>query len=80
MSYYSMMMIGFGAVMVLMSCVRFRVMMAEGLYENYRGTLLKIDRSEQPGTYWARIALMFSSGAAGLMLMTQATQMLEHHF
>jgi hypothetical protein len=66
-------MVGFGVLMVMMTAIRFRVIMAEGMYENYQGRLLKIERADQPSTYWARILLMLSAGAAGVMMITQGT-------
>lgn len=77
MSYYSLMFVAFGAAMVLMTAIRFRVVLAEGMYECYQGRLQKISRAELPVPYWARIVLMISSAAAGLMMINHGT-MLAH--
>jgi len=71
MSYNSLLFVAMGTAMIAIAMVKFNGVLAEGMYEYYRGRLQKIERTEQPTTYWARIVLMLSSGAAGLMMITQ---------
>ncbi|HLY55778.1 MAG TPA: hypothetical protein VKS60_09495 [Stellaceae bacterium] len=77
MSYNSMLFVAFGAAMVLMTYIRFRVVLAEGMYEHYQGRLQKIERAELPGQYWARIVLMLTNAGAGLMMITHGTSILH---
>jgi hypothetical protein len=60
-----------GVVLVVHSSVRFRGLIAEGVYEVYRGELVKIERREQPTTYWAQVAMMMVTSAAGIFLLSQ---------
>ena len=66
-----------GTLMISLAVYRFGGVMAEGMFEYYRGRFQKIDRTEQPTTYWARVALMASSCAAGAMLISHGTQLLH---
>jgi uncharacterized membrane-anchored protein len=71
MSYNSLLFIAMGTMMIAVAMIKFNGVLAEGMYEHYRGRLQKIERAEQPTTYWARIVLMLTSGVAGLVMITQ---------
>ena len=73
MSYNSALYIACGAAMVLVTYIRFRTVLAEGMFEFYRGRLQRIERAELPGPYWARIVLMMSGAAAGILMITHGT-------
>ncbi len=66
-----------GMVMVGMAGTRLRSTMTEGMHEYYRGQLCKVSRLEQPRSYWARLTLMVSTCAAGVMLLCEGTALLH---
>ena len=78
MSYNSVLLVSVGAAMVLMTVIRFRTVLAEGMYEHYQGRLQKIEKNEQPSTYWARLILMATCGAAGILMISHGTALLHY--
>jgi hypothetical protein len=73
MTYTSIALVFFGSFLVVWAAARFRGVLAEGLFEFRGGELVRIERAESPQVFWAQVAMMFVSVAAGLMMISQGS-------
>ena len=73
MGYGSIALVFFGSFLLVWGTARVRGVFKEGLFEVYRGELVRIGRVESPRVFWAQIAMMFLTVAAGILLISQGS-------